>query len=136
MKYITTDSVSGNISGEEKVVYRHQSGIDLETTKPTMRFRCGNCKKGIHSYVDAKQGIIIRCNKTHREDCQCPCKTKYQCRFGRLHAYDTKCDCAAREGLDRKPLTPLTGEQMKANLEFAQRRQMSAKRKGFNPEAM
>ena len=114
---------------KEEVVWVHTGGQELQTSTPNLVYRCSNCKKGIHSYVDAKDGVVLRCTKANEEMCQCLCKVKYQCKYGRLHPYGMDCECKELEFPKRKPTPELDKIVAQANLYYQQQRNITESRK-------
>ena len=86
-----------SMTGEEVVVGRHESGIDLQEGMNTSvkRFYCTSCRADTHCFVTVdketkKAEIHISCTNSN---CQCKCKTHYACRnCGYLHPYGQNCD--------------------------------------------
>ena len=118
---------------KEETVWVHTGKVKLQTSSPNLVYRCTNCKRGIHSYVDDKQGIVVRCTKTSVDMCECKCRTHFQCEYGKIHAYSTLCKCEELENPKRKPTPELDKIVAEANLYYQQQRKIMEGRK-YKPE--
>ena len=77
-------------------------GQELHGGQAGRKYLCSKCKRGIHNYISESKGLVLRCTPGDRERCECLCKSMYSCKYGKLHPYEVKCECAESYIEDKK----------------------------------